>query len=167
MNLRLSAKIAFLIVALSATVFAVVQLNTGHMNDFWTSLGIGTKTHSLNWCNNRLVALTGTKNNVEWTLKEHERQWVVTKNNADAKTLEYLDVEKWLAQYCILDITVEKSKDPLSMTVQQVAHATFNDATTARVFKLGNENLFQINHVIFTSQELEKALEDLYRLLAI
>lgn len=166
MNFRLIAKVTFLLVALTATVFAVVQLNTGHMNDFWTSLGIGKKTHSLNWCNDRLISFTGTKDAVTWTLKEENRKWVIVKDSSDTKTLEYLDIEKWLAKYCILDIVVEKV-DALDMKVTPIALATFNDETKTRIFKLGDQKLYQINHVIFTSTELEQGLAELYALLKI
>lgn len=167
MNLRFFAKVFFLTMALGATIFAVVQLNTGHMNDFWTSLGIGKKTHSLNWCNDRLISLEGTKDSIAWTLTEEDRKWVIIKNTLDKKILEYLDIEKWLAKYCILDISTDHNIDALNMQVSQLAFAKFNDGTTARIFKLGDQNLFQINQVIFTSPELEEGLKELHRLLAL
>lgn len=167
MNLRYFSKILFLLLALSATLFAVIQLNTGHMNDFWTSLGIGKSSHSLNWCNDRLVALEGSKNDTAWILKEDQRQWVVVKNQTDTKVLNYLDIEKWLAKYCILDIVAAENVDALEMKVTQLAFAKFNDGSTARVFKLGDGPLFQINQVIFASTELEEGLIELNNLLAL
>lgn len=164
MNLRILSKVGFLLVALVATIYAVIQLNTGHMNDFWTSLGMGKNSQSLNWCNDRLVRLSGTQNNVTWELKEQDSQWVIIKNQ-DTKTLEYLDIEKWLAKYCILDIKTEKSESFLDMAVTPVALAEFNDKTTARIFTLGNKNLYQINTVIFTSSEFDQALLELKSLL--
>jgi hypothetical protein len=164
MSLRILSKVAFLLLALAATVYAVFQLNTGHMNDFWTSLGMGKNSQSLNWCNDRLVSLSGTHNTVEWTLKEHDAKWIIVKNN-DTKTLEYLDIEKWLAKYCILDIKTEKNESFLDMAVTPIAFAEFNDKSTARIFTLGNNGLFQINTVIFTSPEFEQALVELRALL--
>lgn len=164
MNLRILSKISFLLVALTATIYAVFQLNTGHMNDFWTSLGIGKNSQSLNWCNDRLISLSGTDNNVAWTMQEENGKWIVIKNGNDTKTLEYLDVEKWLAKYCILDIETHKG-DALEMAVTPIAVATFNDKTTVRLFALGNQNVYQINTVIFTSEELQQALLDLKNLL--
>lgn len=165
MNIRVFSKIAFLLVALAATVFALIQLNTGHMNDFWTSLGIGKKTHSLNWCNNRLISLTGTSNNVVWTLKEQDRKWVIVKGESEMKTLEYLDIEKWLAKYCILDISVFKDNSIFDMVVHPIATATFNDGSSAKMFTLGDKGLYQIDHVVFTSPEFEKGLAELKDLL--
>lgn len=164
MNLRLFSKISFLLLALAATLYAVIQLNTGHMNDFWTSLGIGKSTQSLNWCNDRLLSLSGTENNVSWTMQEENGKWVVIKNSTDKKTLEYLDVEKWLAKYCILNIETHK-EDALSLAVTPIATASFNDKTTARLFALGDKNVYQINTVIFTSDEFQQALADLKTLL--
>lgn len=165
MNLRVASKIIFLLMALTATIFAVVQLNTGHMNDFWTSLGIGQKTHSLNWCNDRLVTLTGKSNDKDWTLKEQDRKWVIVFGETDVKNLEYLDIEKWLAKYCILDIAVFKDSSIFDMKVEPIATASFNDGSTAKMFKLGDNNLYQIDHVVFTSPEFEKGLAELKDLL--
>lgn len=164
MNLRILSKVGFLLLALVATLYAVIQLNTGHMNDFWTSLGMGKNSKSLNWCNDRLMALSGSHNDMEWTLKEQDGKWIITKND-DTKTLEYLDIEKWLAKYCILDIETVENASFLDMAVTQVAFAEFNDKTTARIFILGNKNLYQINTVVFTSKEFDQALVDLKTLL--
>lgn len=166
MRIRLFLKLFFLFIALSATIYSLALLNTGHMNDFWTSLGIGKKHNALNWCNNRLESLSGKTAEVAWTLKEDNRQWVIQKN-AETKTLEYLDVEKWLARYCIVDIEIYKDSAILDMPVTLIAIAQFNDGTSAKIFRLGDNEIFQINHYTFKSSEWEQALKDLQSLLKI
>ncbi|MCC6138531.1 MAG: hypothetical protein IT287_07850 [Bdellovibrionaceae bacterium] len=165
MNIRLISKLVFLFVALSATIYSAILLNNGHMNDFWTSLGFSKNSQSLNWCTDRLLVLSGTKNNLNWTLKEQDRKWVIIKNETDTKQLDYLDIEKWLAKYCILDIVPSKDIAMLDMPVEHLATASFNDSSSVKIFKLGN--MYQINHVTFTSPELQKGLEELMDLLKI
>lgn len=166
MHFRLFFKLFFLFLALGATIYSLTLLNTGHMNDFWTSLGIGQNTNSLNWCSNRLVSLSGATATGNWTLKEDNRQWVIENNN-ETKILEYLDVEKWLAKYCIIDIEPYKSEAILDMAVAPIATAIFNDGSKAKLFRLGQDNVFQINHSTFKSPEWEEAIKELQSLLKI
>ena len=166
MPFKIFFKLFFLFIALGATIYSLVLLNTGHMNDFWTSLGMGANSKSLNWCSNRLESLSGTAANGPWTLKEENRQWVITKDN-NTKILEYLDVEKWLAKYCIIDIEPYNNEAILDMTVTPIATAVFNDQSKAKLFRLGKENVFQINHFIFKSSEWEEAMKELQTLLKI
>lgn len=167
MNIRFISKVVFLLLALTATIYAAVLLNTGHMNDFWTSLGLGKEAQSLNWCTDRLLTLSGQSGNISWTLKEENQKWLIVKNETDIKTLEYLDIEKWLAKYCILDIVVYKDLAILDMHVSPIAVASFNDSTSVKIFSLGDKGIYQINNVSFTSAEFEEGLAELKALLKI
>lgn len=164
MSFRLFFKMLFLTLALTATVYSMYLLNTGHMSDFWTSLGLEHKTQSLNWCSNRLTQLKGAAN--DWRVEEKNKQWQITKNT-DTKIIPYLDMEKWLAQYCILDISIYRNPDLLDMHLEPFAVASFNDGSQAKIFLVGDKKIFQINEVIFTSPELEQGIAELKDLLKI
>lgn len=167
MNSKVIIKVLFLALALTATIYSLTLLNTGHMDDFWTSLGIGKKNQSLNWCTNRLVTLSGNSESGPWVLKEENRQWLIVKNTSDVKILSYLDVEKWLAKYCLLTIDIYRDVSILDMAVNTIATANFNDGTSAKIYTLGHKEIYQINEVIFVSDEWTQALKELRNLLNI
>jgi hypothetical protein len=165
MKIKFIFKAFFLLLALTATLYSIYLLDTGHMGDFWTSLGIGNKGQSLIWCSSRVTQLEDAKNK-GWMLEEKNQQWQITKLS-DTKNLNYLDLEKWLAKYCTLEITIYNNPDILDMHLEPFAVARFNDGTSAKIYTLGDKNIFQINEVIFQSREFEQALQELKDLLKI
>lgn len=167
MNMRIFFKSFFLMIALSATLYAVTLLNTGHMNDFWISLGLGKANQSLNWCRERVVKISGTNDAGTWTLFEEKQEWLIGKNSDPVQKLDYLEVEKWFAKNCIINIEIYKNISILDMAILPFGVAHFNDGTNAKIISLGNEGVYQINEVIFKSKDWTQALEDLKNLLKI
>ena len=135
------------------------------MNDFWASLGMGSPSQSLNWCQSRLLTLQDSNN--KWFLKDETQKWTLTKENQAQTTITYLDMEKWLAKYCTLNISLYRDPKLLDMHMQPFATALFNGGTHARIFIIGDDGVFQINEVIFTSPEFAQGLKDLKDLLKI
>jgi len=166
MNWKMAFKIATLLIALTATVYSMYLLNTGHSTDFMVSLGLGQKTQSLNWCENRLTKLESAEPGKAWILQNVDRQWQISIDNGEAKTVQYLDVEKWLAKYCTLDIQLYNNEKVLDLHIEPFARATFNDGKDAKIYILGDD-IFQINEVIFRSHEFKTGLADLHSLLKI
>lgn len=165
MKLRFALKAITLFSALGFTLAAIYMLNTGHMSDFWTSLGFGQSGQSLNWCTDRLVKMESTAPS-PWSLEEKDRQWIFTMAPDPGKTVEYLEIEKWLAKYCTVEIKVYKDPKMFDLHLQPIANVYFNDNTKAQIYRL-DDQLFQINEVVFTSAEMKAAIDDLYALLQI
>jgi hypothetical protein len=166
MNWKLALKVSTLLIALSVTLYSMYLLNTGHSTDFMVSLGLGEKSQSLNWCSNRMVKLESAEPGEAWILQEVDKKWQLSVDSAEPKNVEYLDVEKWMAKYCILDIQVYRNEKILDMHSTPFANATFNDGTQAHIFIL-DEDLFQINEVTFRSYEFKNGIADLKALLKI
>lgn len=163
MKLRIGLKLFTLLIAFSATLYAIFILKTGHMNDFWVSLGFNTSEQTLNWCSNRLIkleSLTETK----WKLEENSQKWQISKDEESPLDVDYVEVEKWLAKYCFLKIIPFKDKNLLDMQFKPFAKASFNDGSKVLIYTFNGE-VFQINEVIFKSQEMVSALKDLKNLL--
>lgn len=133
--------------------------------DFLSSLGFSGD--HLNWCSSRLVRLENLGDSqTSWVLEEKDKQWLLTKNGNEPLRVNYLSVEKWLAKYCTLQIHLYKNPNLLDMHLIPFAKASFNDGTEAKIFFIENK-IYQINEVIFTSEEMKQALKELRNLLKI
>lgn len=164
MTLKTIFKVTTLLVALGATIYCMYLLNTGHSTDFLASMGLGTKSQTLNWCSNRLTKMEGSNSQSPWLLEEREQKWMISLNGETPKAVEYLDIEKWLAKYCILNIRVLRGEAILDQHLAPFAQATFNDGTSAKIYLLGEKG-FQINEVIFASDEMKSAVTELKNIL--
>lgn len=162
MSLKYIFKLTTLLAALSATVYAIYLLNTGHSSDFMTSLGFGSHGQTLNWCSNRVSKIEAATG--KWKLEEIDRKWTVSLDGAEPQRLDYLEIEKWFASYCILHIELYRSENILDQRLEPFATVHFNDGKTAKIFRLG-EDAYHINEVIFKSKEFNQALIDLQSLL--
>jgi hypothetical protein len=159
----MSFKMAFKIFTL---LFAMYLLNTDHSTAFMVSLGLGEKSQTLNWCSNRMTKLESSEPGKAWILEEVHQKWQISIDSSEPKNVEYLDVEKWLAQYCMLNIHIYRNEKILDQHLMPFAKATFNDGSEAKIFRLGDD-VFQINEVIFKSHQMESAIRDLQNLLKI
>jgi len=166
MNFKVAFKVLTLLIALSATVYSMYLLNSSHTSDFMTSLGFGSQSQSLNWCSNRMTKMMGAVPELPWILEEKDQQWMFSGGGEPPKRMEYLDIEKWLAKYCILKIEIYRGDDMLDFKLQPFAFVTFNDGQVAKIYRLG-EDIFQINEVTFKSKEFEDAVKELKDLLKI
>lgn len=166
MNWKLALKVVTLLTALSATVYCIYLLNTGHSTDFMVSMGLGEKGQALNWCSNRLTKLESAEPGKAWILQETDKKWMISVDSSEPKALEYLDIEKWLAKSCTIKINIYNSEKILEMQSMPFAVASFNDGTQARIYIL-SEDVFQINEVTFKSYEMKTAIAELKALLKI
>lgn len=161
MRLKWYFKIFALSSALCMTVFAIYLLNSGHSVDFWSSLGFQAGGQQLNWCPDRIVKIEGTTNS-PWTVFEKEQKWMMQKDSTSYE-ITYLEMERWLARYCSVKIYLYKKPDLIDKKFQPFAKITFNDQSTALIYKSQPE-LYQINEVIFSSDEFQQGLVDLQSL---
>lgn len=162
-NFKFIFKITTILGALAMTVYCIYLLNQGHLTDFLGSVG-SPYSETLNWCSNRIVKIEAY--NQTWTLEEKDKKWMITKGDQTPQTLEYLDVEKWLAKYCQVHIQIYRNSSLLDKPITPIAKAYFNDGKTALISVLG-ENTYQIADVSFKSIEMTEGLADLKKLLAL
>jgi hypothetical protein len=163
MNWKFGFKILTLTIALSATLFSIYLLNSQHANDFFTSLGFSSASKNLNWCTDRLKKAEGL--NSEWSLEEKDRQWILQKNNTTT-IVDYLDIEKWLARYCAVQITELANEKILDLNLQPFARLLFNDGGKVLIYQKDGK-YFQLNEVTFESKEMSDAFSEIKNLLKI
>ena len=154
MSLKVAFKLVSLLTALTATVVAIYWLKQGHMNSFWTSLGLQEKGSRLNWCEERVDTLYFY--NIEAKLTEKEGQWMwVTQKS---RPLDYMMVEKWFAKYCQVSVTQPETMQMIGFT--PIFEAKFINGERLTLQSNGKD-LFQIRDQIFRSETLRKAVKEL------
>lgn len=164
MNWKLWFKAGSLCIALFATVFSIYLLNTQHSVDFLSSLGFSSSQKTLNWCNDRLRKAEGLA--LPWSLEEKNGQWKLKIADANELVVDYLDVEKWLAKYCSVQITPYPSEKILDLKLAPFARILFSDQSSVLIYQK-DFSVFQINEITFESRELREgllALKDLLKL---
>lgn len=152
MNIRWVLQTVFLVVSLSATILAIIALKSNHNNDFLASLGFGgTK---INWCEKRVARLK-FKNLSE--IKEVNSKWGVQTQDEHI-IINYVEFEKWLAQFCLLKADVAKVENPLQQNLTPLFDVEYIDGEKLTIYRLG-EDKFQIKQMLFKSSTLEQLIE--------
>ena len=153
-NYKVIAKLFILISALSITLLAITWLRQGHMDAFWTSLGIDRGGPRLNWCKERVESLylyesklTLIEKNAKWLWKGHEEA-----------PLDYLKIEKWFAEYCQVPLDVDMTVGQTPS--QPVAEVVFIDGQRLSIFSNGASG-FKIQNDIFASEKFRQGLKEL------
>lgn len=164
MNWKVFLKISTLVLALMVTTYSIYILNSQHSVDLFSSLGISTSQKTFNWCPDRLKKIEGL--NANWNLEEKDRKWILQVNSSPPLTVDYLEIEKWLAQYCSVSVTPYSSEKLLDLKLSPLAKLNFNDGSQA-LFYHRDFKIFQINELTFESQEMQQALIALQSLLKI
>lgn len=164
MNWKLWFKAGSLFVALFATVFSIYLLNSQHSVDFLSSLGFSSSQKTLNWCTERLRKAEGLSHN--WSLEEKDGQWLLITADSKELRVDYLEIEKWLAKYCSVDITPYPKEKLLDLKLSPFARILFNDESRALIYQK-DFTIFQINEYTFESRELQEGLLALQNLLKI
>jgi hypothetical protein len=162
MNWKVFLKISSLVLALMVTVYSIYMLNSQHSVDLFSSLGISTSQKTFNWCPDRLKKIEGL--NSTWSLEEKDRKWILQMKSSPPLTVDYLEIEKWLAQYCSVSVRPYPSDKLLELKLTPLAKLNFNDGTQA-LFYHKDFQVFQINELTFESQEMQQALGALRTLL--
>ncbi len=155
MNWKLLFKITTLLIALSATVVSMYLLNTGHTKDFLNSLGFSSSGETLHWCSDRLLKAEGLSK--KWSLQEVERQWILRNDQGRELVVDYLEVEKWLAKYCMLDIQPYPREKILSTTLSPYLKLIFKDNKQVLIYQKDMQ-VFQMNEHTFESADLKEGL---------
>jgi hypothetical protein len=163
MNWKLLFKITTLMIALSATVVSMYLLNTGHTKDFLSSLGLASSGKTLHWCSDRLLKADGLNKN--WSLQEIDRQWILRNDRGQELIVDYLEVEKWLAKYCMLEIQPYPREKILSTPMSPFLKLFFKDNKQVLIYQKDMQ-VFQMNELTFESADLKEGLLALQRLLA-
>jgi hypothetical protein len=155
MPLKLILKLVLLFTSLCATIVAIIWLRSDHMEAFWTSLGIGG--HRINWCEERVESLYLFESSQK--LFEVKNQWMWMDSDGDSRTLDYLRVEKWFAQYCQVDFN-EPEVAPADGPFQPVFEAQFIDGGRITLYQ-NQAGLFKARNQIFASETLRQAIKEL------
>ena len=154
MSLKVLTKLVALLTALTATVVAIYWLKAGHMNSFWTSLGIDRSGTRLSWCEERVGTLYFYDSKAKLMEKDGKWLWM----GEVEKELDYLRVEKWFAKYCL--IPVDKMDVAKMEAANPVFEAQFIDGNRLSLHSNG-EDIFKIRDQVFQSQAFRKALKEL------
>lgn len=153
MSLKVLAKLVALLTALTATIVAIFWLKQGHMDAFWTSLGIDRSGTRMNWCQERVGQLMFYETKAK--LVESKGQWLW--DQGEQKALDYLRVEKWFARYCQIPVEAGSTQ---TMPGKPVFEAQFIDGTRLSLYSDG-EKTFRIRDKVFQSETFQRALKEL------
>ncbi len=164
MNWKVLFKLTTLFIALSATVFSIYMLNSGHTKDFLNSLGFSTSGRTLHWCSDRLLKAEGL--NSDWSLQEQDRKWVVRNPAKQELVVDYLEVEKWLAKYCMLEVLPYPKEKILDTPLSPFMKIVFKDNHQVLIYQK-DMTVFQLNEQTFESEEFKEGLQALERLLGL
>lgn len=164
MNWKVLFKVITLTIALSATVYSIYLLNSKHSGDFFASLGLSSASKTLNWCPERLKKAEGLAG--AWTLEEKDRQWILQRPGQPEVFVDYLDIEKWLARYCVIPVTPYPADKLLDLKLLPFAKLNFNDGKQILIYQQEGR-VFQINELTFESEEMSKGFKDLQSLLKV
>ena len=161
MNWKFLLRLSILLLALGATVFSMYLLNTGHTKDFLNSLGFSTSGKTLHWCSDRLLKAEGLSN--KWSLQEIDRKWILKNEGGQELVVDYLEVEKWLAKYCMLDIQPYPREKILNTPLSPFMKIMFKDNKQVLIYQKDLQ-VFQINEHTFESEDLKDGLQALQKL---
>lgn len=164
MNAKWIFKSLTLSLALGLTVYSMYLLNSRHVPDFLSSLGLGEKTSSLSWCKERVLSVEGLDESHPWKLFEENNTWWITKGSAPPQSVDYLAIEKWFAHYCTLNVHQLHSEKIFDLPLSHLAKFTFNDSSFATLHSRGG-NTYQLNQVVFESSTMTEAWLELRKLL--
>lgn len=164
MKWKLWFKAGSLLIALFATVFSIYLLNSQHSVDFLSSLGFSSSQKTLNWCNERLRKAEGLSQT--WSLEEKNGQWILQTADSKELVVDYLEVEKWLAKYCSVEIASYPTEKILDLKLTPFARIYFSDQSSALIYQK-DFSVFQINEITFESVELQEGFFALKNLLKI
>ena len=132
----------------------MVWMKQGHMDSFWTSLGLGHGGPRINWCEERVKNLHFY--DTSFTLTEANNQWML--KGFEDKPFNYLMIEKWFAKNCHaeldVDMTVSGRPDTPYVEVE------FINGERLSLYTNG-ESGFRIRDQIFSSEKLRQAFKEL------
>jgi hypothetical protein len=155
MSAKVLVKLVALLTALTATVVAMFWLKQGHMDAFWTSLGVDRSGTRINWCEERvsqiLVYESGSK------LLEKDGKWIWA--NSEENVLDYLRIEKWFAKYCQVSVTIPENY--IMVAPNPLVEVAFLDGNRLTIYEIGGAGLYKIRDKIFQSESLKEGLKEL------
>lgn len=157
MNLKVAIKLVALLSALTATIVAIFWLNQGHMDSFWTSLGVDRRGTRLNWCVERVDSLYLYESQEK--LIEEDGQWLWQKGD-QSQELDYLRVEKWFAKYCQIPIDEKLDASKNRSPFKPFLEARFIDGSRKTLSVAGSTS-FRIDSHLFRSETLRKGIKEL------
>ena len=153
MSIRYWLSILVLITSLSATIAAIYLLKSGHMTQFWTSLGFQAKENILNWCDERVHSIYFYEKDAK--IIEESGKWFW--RSSEDVTLDYLTMEKWLARYCHLAVAPAKISDGETTALFEVE---FINGDRVSFHGLDDDHI-QVRGTIYQSPTLRKAFKEL------
>ncbi len=158
MSLKIATKLVILLTALSATVIAIFWLKQGHMDSFWTSLGVSRSGARINWCTERVQSLYiyGSQEK----LVEESGKWL-WRSGSTRVELDYLRVEKWFAKYCQAEIDLPQVEDNVDNEgTSPLLEVIFVDGSRRTLF-FRPPTGFEIGNQQFDSETLRKGIKEL------
>ncbi len=164
MNWKVLFKVSTLLIALIATVYSIYLLNTGHTKDFLNSLGFSGSGKTLHWCTDRLEKAEGL--NQTWSLQQEGLQWILRNDSGQELIVDSLVVEKWLAQYCMLDVQPYPREKILETRLAPFVKFIFKDTQQVLIYQKDFQ-VFQMNEQTFESEDLKQGLLALNRMLGL
>jgi hypothetical protein len=172
MKTSLIVKINFLVLGLGLTLYLIlafqkqglpeglrVALGIGGPAD--NSLSVNDQTAELrqwNWCATRV---TGIESLGRWGISQQKRKWI--RSGELAGELDFIAVEKWLAQFCSVLVTPVKALVDEAFT--ESLRIQFVNGATDEVRRHPNGTYFWKGQT-FTSPEFDAALEAISKLAA-
>ena len=137
------------------TILSISWLKGGHGNQFLTSMGLGDEEQRLNWCSNRVASMTLSQKGSSIVEKSGKWLWLGTHE----VELNYLDIEKWFAKYCQLNIKKVQFSD-FNSPLNPILKVEFIDGEAATFYDLGEKRI-QVQDQIFKSATFDKAIKEL------
>lgn len=149
----------FMTLALLGTIYSMSLLRTNDGVGFFESMGFGKHTaNTLAWCQTRAASIRVVQ--TQDLIIEKNRKWLV-ESKESVREIPYLEMEKWLGEYCQLKVDREIStNDAIQLAVTPVLEIELIDKTKHSVYRLGSDG-YQYDRRSFYSTELNQAIERL------
>lgn len=165
-------KLVFLGSALAMTIYGIYLMRSDYGSKTFEAFGFGLQSENfVAWCQTRVKKIEVSRGEVVYLLHEENRKWWVQESRdgqlSSPKELDYIAVEKWLAEFC--QVKTEKNLTPqeaMALPVSPIMNIELINGEKKTLFRIGETDL-QIKGRAFASEEMEKGLLELYRLLAI
>ncbi len=157
--LKLAFRIAIMMSALTACIIAMVYLRSNTGPKIFETMGFKPVSKNyLSWCQERVTEISTTgKDKVQ--INETKGKWLVSKD-INHKEINYLKMEKWLAEYCQVKIVHVEKQDFFKQKLESLFRVKLKNEDKFTFFKVG-EDKFQVRSLIFQSEELEKGFNEL------
>lgn len=153
MNFKWALQTAFLSTSLVATLLAIFFLKSDHTPDVLASLGF-SNSKKINWCEKRISQISFKGKS---TITELQGKWGIQTQDEHI-LIDYIEFEKWLAQFCLLKGEQADTKNILQEPLLSVFDIRYIDGETVTLYKIGGDK-FQIKQLLFRSSHLEKLME--------